>query len=188
MNQGTSASLRYPLSVFNKNSTLKGASLLPSLQKYIQIYICTCIYMYPCMGVRNITVQICGSPSVRLYICLCGACKVASVCSQRINSWSGHSEQVFASTLWYSCGQITLDPSDFGSSRKQPKPIWKSLETVNIPQKQLIIPTNNWVFILFNVKLNFLPASKITGVQSYLSTAVWMSNALLKIICLFCRI
>jgi len=32
----------------------------------------------------------------------------------------------------YSCGQITLDPSDFGSSRKQPKLIWKSPETANI--------------------------------------------------------
>jgi len=32
-----------------------------------------------------------------------------------------------------------LDPSDFGSSRNQPKPIWKSPETANIQQKQLII-------------------------------------------------
>jgi len=31
----------------------------------------------------------------------------------------------------YSCGQITSDLSDFGSSRKQPKATWKEPETVN---------------------------------------------------------
>jgi len=48
----------------------------------------------------------------------------------------------------YCCGQITLDPSDFGSSRKQPEPIWRSPETANIPQKQQIIPANYWGFML----------------------------------------
>ena len=38
----------------------------------------------------------------------------------------------------YSCGQITLNPSDFGNCRKQPKPFWKSPETANIQQKQLL--------------------------------------------------
>jgi len=52
----------------------------------------------------------------------------------------------------YSCGQITLNPSDFGSRKKQPKPIWKSPETANIQQKQQIIPANNWGFLHLNVK------------------------------------
>jgi len=38
-----------------------------------------------------------------------------------------------------SCGLITLNPSNFGSSMKQPQPIWKSPETANIQQKQQII-------------------------------------------------
>jgi len=57
----------------------------------------------------------------------------------------------------YSCGQITLDPSDFGSSRKQPMSIWRSPDTANCQQKQQIIPTKNWVFMLFNFKTK-LPA------------------------------
>jgi len=48
----------------------------------------------------------------------------------------------------YSCGLISLDPSDFGSRRKQPKPVWKSPETANIKQKQQIIPENNLGFML----------------------------------------
>jgi len=58
----------------------------------------------------------------------------------------------------YSCGQINLDPSNFGSRRKQPKPIGKITETANIQQKQQIIPVNNWGFMLFNFKTK-LPAS-----------------------------
>jgi len=63
----------------------------------------------------------------------------------------------------YSCGQITLDPSDFerkkdfGSSRKQPKSIRKSPQTADIQQEQQVIPANDWVFIIFNFETK-LPA------------------------------
>ena len=38
----------------------------------------------------------------------------------------------------YSCGQITLDPPDFGNNRKQLKLVWKSPETANAQKKQEI--------------------------------------------------
>jgi len=67
----------------------------------------------------------------------------------------------------YSCAQITLDPSDFGSSRKQPKPIWRSPETANIQQKQQIIPANYWGFMLSNFKAK-IPAC----FQNYMGSKV----------------
>jgi len=49
---------------------------------------------------------------------------------------------VLPTASFYSCGQITVDPSheiNFGSSRKQVNPVWKSPETANIQQKQQMV-------------------------------------------------
>jgi len=77
-----------------------------------------------------------------------------------------------AKKQYYSCGQITLDPSDFFNQQKQFKPMWKSPETANIQQKQQKILRIIGFSCLLISKLNFLPTSKFKVVQSYLSTAV----------------
>ena len=83
------------------------------------------------------------------------------------NCWNWGPLAILA-TLRYSCELITLDPSNFASSRKQHEPIWKSLKTANIQQRQQKIPANNWAIILFNFKTK-LPAS----FQNYKGQKFW---------------
>jgi len=73
--------------------------------------------------------------------------------------------------VWlYSCGQTTLDPSNFGSRRKQPKPIWKPPETANFQHKQQIIPANNWGFMLLNVKTKLPDCNNVVMVYVQIYT------------------
>jgi len=49
---------------------------------------------------------------------------------------------VLPTASFYNCGQKSVDPSleiNFGSSKKQVNPVWKSPETANIQQKQQMV-------------------------------------------------
>jgi len=106
--------------------------------------------------------------------------------SQRWHPWDHMRPYIkirMVSEMFYSSGQITLDLSDFGSSREQPNPIWKSPETANFRQKQQIIPANNWVFLLWNFKTK-LPAffQNYRGPKLSVHSCMYIKRILTKLV------